>query len=69
MSGKEAPMRVWVDESECIGSGLCEDACPRVFEVEDGVSRVLVEPVPPDAEDDARVAVETCPVSAIRFEE
>ena len=62
-------MRVWVDEAECIGSGLCEDACPQVFEVEDGVSRVLVEPVPPDLEDDARVAIETCPVSAIHYDD
>jgi ferredoxin len=62
-------VQVWVDESECIGSGLCEDGCPQVFEVEDGVSRVLVDPVPADAEDDARVAVETCPVSAIRYED
>ena len=62
-------MRVWVDEGECIGSGLCEDACPQVFELEDGVSRVLVEPVPPDLEDDARVAIETCPVSAIHYDD
>ena len=42
---------------------------PQVFEVEDGVSRVLVEPVPPDLEDAARVAIETCPVSAIHYED
>jgi ferredoxin len=58
-----------VDENVCIGSGNCEDVCPRVFKVIGGVSKVQADPVPPEEEDRAREAVDGCPVSAISVEE
>jgi len=27
--------KVWIDEDECTGCGLCEDSCPEVFELND----------------------------------
>jgi ferredoxin len=34
-------MRIWIDQDECTGDGLCEDVCAIAFEVgEDGVAHV-----------------------------
>lgn len=61
-------MRVWVDESVCAGTGLCETTCPEVFEV-DMVARVKLE-FPPDAlHDTVRDAADGCPTEAIHIEE
>ena len=62
-------MKVRVDEDVCIGSSACEELCPEVFEVVDGVSQVKVDEVPAEQEDDVREAVDACPVSAIQIEE
>ena len=62
-------MKVKVDEDLCMGSGACEDACPEVFEVVDGISQVLVDEVPEEVESDARMAVNSCPVQAIEIVE
>jgi len=32
--------KVSVDESVCVGCGLCEQLCPEVFKVEDGIAKV-----------------------------
>ena len=62
-------MRVQVDKDICIGSGSCEDTCPKVFKVVDGTSVVQADPVPAGEEDDVREAVDGCPVSAIAIVE
>lgn len=62
-------MKVKVDEDACIGASACEDTCPEVFEVVDGVSTVKVAEVPPELEDRVREAVDGCPVSAISIVE
>ncbi len=59
-------MKVKVDENVCVGTGNCELACPAVFKVVNGVSKVQVEVVPKGEEANAREAVDGCPVSAIR---
>jgi len=59
-------MKVVVDENLCVGTGNCEMACPAVFKVVNGVSKVQVEVVPKGEEANAREAVDGCPVSAIR---
>jgi ferredoxin len=60
-------MRVEVDEERCIGSLGCEGVCPEVFKVLGDISEVLVEVVPPGAEERCRRAVQDCPARAIRI--
>ena len=64
-------MKATVDSDKCTGCGLCTDTCPEVFEIdeEEGVARVKVEEVPPEAEDCCRQAEEECPMEAISVEE
>lgn len=62
-------MKAKVDENKCIGCGLCEQICPAVFKVVDGLSKVQTNPVPPDQEDDCQEAADSCPVTAITVEE
>jgi len=33
-------MRVWVDQDLCTGDGVCEELCPSVFVLRDGLSYV-----------------------------
>lgn len=33
-------MNVWIDQDLCTGDGLCEELCPLVFAMRDGVSFV-----------------------------
>ncbi|MFC1806572.1 ferredoxin [Planctomycetota bacterium] len=60
-------MKAIVDPDLCTACGLCVDACPEVFALgdDDDVARVIVDPVPADAEDACREAAEECPVEAI----
>lgn len=60
-------MKVVVDEDKCVGTGSCEQSCPKVFKVVGGISKVLVEVVPKEEEANAREAVEGCPMGAIRI--
>jgi len=62
-------MKAIVDPDICIGSSACEDICPEVFKVVDGISVVQVDPVPAEHEDAVREAVDACPVSAISIKE
>lgn len=66
---KENIVKVKVDENICVGTTDCEVTCPQVFKVVDGVSKVQVDAVPPEAEEACRQAVENCPVSAITIVE
>ena len=58
-----ATMRVQIDPERCQGHGRCYDLAPDLFgEDEDGYgARARRRPVPPDREDDARLAVANCP--------
>jgi ferredoxin len=60
-------MRVTVSDN-CQGCGVCEAKAPDVFEITDeGVSRVLVETVPPEFEDAVREAAYDCPTESIEI--
>ena len=61
-------MKAIVDEDTCVGCGLCADTCPAVFEMEEGVAKVLVSQVPEEFEGDCRDAAASCPVDAITIE-
>ena len=62
-------MKAKVDESICCGCGPCEDLCPEVFRILDGVAKVRVPVVPAAAEEKCRQAQESCPTEAITIEE
>jgi len=62
-------MKAIVDAEECAGCGLCVDACPAVFEMDNAVAKVLVANVPEDALDTCREAAADCPAEAIKIEE
>ncbi len=34
-------MKVWVDQDVCTGDGLCEEMCPSMFTLRDGISFVV----------------------------
>jgi ferredoxin len=59
-------MKASVDES-CTACGLCAETCPEVFELPDDAdtARVIVDVVPPEAEESCREAADNCPVEAI----
>jgi ferredoxin len=60
-------MRVEVDRSRCEGHGMCEEAAPEIFQLdEDGELRILQPQVPPELERKALAAVRLCPVAALR---
>ena len=62
-------MKAKIDDDLCTACELCVDTCPEVFEMGDDVAIVIVDVVPPDAEDDCKEAAETCPAEAIIIEE
>jgi ferredoxin len=37
---EESDMKVWVDQDLCTGDGLCEELCPSIFTLVDGLSFV-----------------------------
>lgn len=63
-------MKVRVDKDVCIGCGLCETECPKVFRMTDaGVAEEIHEKVPEGLEKDVESARDQCPVEAILTEE
>ncbi|MDP2939681.1 MAG: ferredoxin [Candidatus Omnitrophota bacterium] len=59
-------MKVTVDETTCIGCGLCEQACPEVFVLkDDGLAHVKTQSC--DTHDLKEVASQ-CPVESIKVE-
>jgi ferredoxin len=60
-------MRVDVNLSVCQGHTQCNFVAPEVFGLrdDDGQAYVLVDPVPADLEDQARLAEASCPEQAI----
>ncbi|MFW6107362.1 MAG: ferredoxin [bacterium] len=62
-------MKATVDELLCVGTCDCQEICPQVFEVVDGLARVKSDVVPEEAEDDCRRAADNCPTAAIAIYE
>lgn len=55
--------KVTVDGSTCIGCGLCEQMCPDVFTVKDGVAAVKADKC---SSCDVSEVASQCPVNAIQ---
>jgi ferredoxin len=64
-------VRVVVDELRCDAHGVCVDACPQVFALddEDDVVRILVEEPDASLRDGVEKAARMCPKAAITIEE
>ena len=59
-------MRVVVDRVRCTGLGICEAKAPRVFEIDDDGSLVILDDaVAPDQRDAVTAAVQGCPTEAL----
>ena len=66
---RKSKMRVHVDPDLCIGCGICEGNAPDVFSLAaSAIAEVIMDPVQPDFEEDARSAAEDCPEGAIVIE-
>lgn len=62
-------MKVSVIADLCAGEGICEQECPEVFEIVDGLAVPKVEEIPADLEEQVRSACAACPTEAIVVEE
>jgi ferredoxin len=66
----EAAMQVDVHWDECEANGVCTEAAPDIFELDDNDElHLLVTVVPADREAAAREAVEGCPKRALYLRE
>ncbi len=55
--------KVSIDNSTCVGCGLCEQSCPEVFEIQgDGVAHVKAQSC---TTHNVKEVSEQCPVSSI----
>ena len=63
-------MKVVVDMSQCDLHGLCVEAAPEVFEIDDdGKLQVLIEAPPENLRAKVEKAARECPTGAITIEE
>ena len=63
-------MRPEVDESLCIGDGICVDICPEVFEMgEDDLAHVISENPGSELHERVMEAADACPTGAIILHE
>lgn len=62
-------MKICIDYGKCQGHTMCHLIAPRVFDVgaEDGRGIARFEQVPPELEDDAQRARDSCPEEAIQI--
>ncbi len=65
---KNMAKKVQVDQELCIGCGACVNLCPEVFELQDdGKSRVIIKNGCKKC--DYEIAINSCPVGAIKVED
>jgi len=62
-------MRVQVDRERCCGSGMCVMSVPEVFDLDDGITVILLTPEPAaELHGVVRGAAEACPCAAIEVD-
>ena len=60
-------MRIDADRDRCECHGLCADAAPEIYDLDDDAVVVLLhETVPPELERQADAGARVCPVAALR---
>jgi ferredoxin len=60
-------MRIEADWDRCEGHGLCAEAAPEIYGLdEDAVVEPRYETVPPELERQAESGARSCPVAALR---
>ncbi|MCE5290997.1 MAG: ferredoxin [Nocardiaceae bacterium] len=63
-------MKIRVDRDRCEGHAMCIALVPDIFDFgDDGKVRLLTEAVEGNQVDDAQLAVDSCPVQALRLTE
>lgn len=63
-------MKIIVDPDLCIGCGVCEEACPEVFQMrEDGLAYVIEDDPGHELYGPIRDSADMCPVDAISIAE
>jgi ferredoxin len=61
-------MKIRVDSDKCQGHARCYGLAPEIFDVDDyGQASVLLDDIPPELEEKARLAVANCPEYAIEI--
>ncbi len=59
-------MRPIIDESLCIGDGICVDICPQVFEMrDDNLAHVITDSPGDELSAGINEAADACPTGAI----
>lgn len=62
-------MQANVDENTCIGCGLCIGTVPEVFRMNDDGKSEAYQEATPENESMVQDAIDSCPVSAIAWED
>ncbi|HCQ30870.1 TPA: ferredoxin [Candidatus Collierbacteria bacterium] len=62
-------MKVKINETKCIGCGVCVDIAEKVFVLKDGISEPIESADLNSSEvlEAVKMAIEVCPVQAISF--
>lgn len=63
-----AVKKVWIEEG-CIGDGICNEACPGVFELNDDGEAFVKDDADLSDVDGIKDAAEQCPVEIIKYDE
>lgn len=60
-------MKIKINESQCVGCGLCNNYCPEVFSFDKDkqISVANNDKITKTNENDAQIAILACPIDAI----